>query len=94
MSNGLKQCRVCGKWYKACTSHGRRDTTFRWQLVSCSPECGSIYLQRITDLNSKHNNDSVSTIPEDTNDIYIPDDEFDDEELDDEIDYELDDIYE
>lgn len=39
-------CRVCGKNYEACLSK-RVGTTFRWQDVACSPECGTEYLHRI-----------------------------------------------
>jgi len=44
-----KICRVCGKEYEACRSAVRTPGVFRWQEVSCSPECGQIYLQRILD---------------------------------------------
>lgn len=39
-------CRVCGKTYEACKST-KHSNTFRWQDVSCSPECGAEYLRRI-----------------------------------------------
>ena len=42
-----KECRVCGKMYKACRTANVPDGVFRWQDVACSPECGSIYLQRV-----------------------------------------------
>lgn len=48
MAKGIKICRVCGKEYEAChTQRPNLDNEFRWQEVACSPECGSIYLQRI-----------------------------------------------
>ena len=42
-----KECRVCGKMYKACRAANVPDGVFRWQDVACSPECGSVYLQRV-----------------------------------------------
>ena len=39
-------CRVCGKPYEACSSK-QIGTSYRWQEVSCSPECGMIYLEQI-----------------------------------------------
>lgn len=47
MATAIKICRVCGKEYPACHSLRRGDTTFRWQEVACSPECGAEYLRRI-----------------------------------------------
>lgn len=49
MPDVLKQCRVCGKMYKACRTANIPDGVFRWQDVACSPECGSVYLQRINE---------------------------------------------
>lgn len=43
----MKQCRVCGKEYEPCHSTGLQNGVFRWREVSCSPECGEIYLKRI-----------------------------------------------
>lgn len=40
-------CRVCGKKYMGCRTAEQTDGVFRWQAVSCSPECGEIYLKRI-----------------------------------------------
>lgn len=39
-------CRVCGKVYKGCKTPGDPGT-FRWQNVTCSPECGAEYLKKI-----------------------------------------------
>lgn len=39
-------CRVCGASYEACRTI-RKGNIFRWQDVSCSPECGAEYLHRI-----------------------------------------------
>lgn len=47
MSKSTKICRVCGKKYEACHTP-KTNNAFRWQEVSCSPECGSEYLRRIT----------------------------------------------
>lgn len=41
-----KVCKVCGTPYKACLTV-RKNNTFRWRDVACSPECGSEYLKRI-----------------------------------------------
>lgn len=38
-----KICRVCGKEYTACLTK-TPNGVFRWQEVSCSPECGAKYL--------------------------------------------------
>lgn len=43
----IKKCRVCGKEYEPCHSVGLQNGVFRWREVSCSPECGAIYLRRI-----------------------------------------------
>ena len=47
MATAIFVCRVCGKEYPGCRSQRRGDTTFRWQDVACSPECGAEYLRRI-----------------------------------------------
>lgn len=47
MAVKTKICRVCGKPYKACNALRKGDSTFRWQEVSCSPECGALYLEEI-----------------------------------------------
>lgn len=47
MATAMMTCRVCGKEYPACHSLRRGDTTFRWQAVACSPECGAEYLRQI-----------------------------------------------
>lgn len=46
MAKEIKICRVCGKTYEACRT-SKITNTFRWQDVSCSPECGAEYLSRI-----------------------------------------------
>lgn len=42
-----KVCRVCGKEYEPCHTTALQSGVFRWREVSCSPECGAIYLRRI-----------------------------------------------
>ena len=42
-----KICKVCGKKYEGCTDAEKYDGVFRYQTVTCSPECGSIYLAQI-----------------------------------------------
>lgn len=46
MAKEVKVCRVCGNTYEACRT-SKVTNTFRWQDVSCSPECGAEYLWRI-----------------------------------------------
>jgi len=46
MAKETKVCRVCGDTYEACRT-SKVTNTFRWQDVSCSPECGAEYLRRI-----------------------------------------------
>lgn len=46
MAKVTKVCRVCGKAYEVCQT-SKMTNTFRWQEVSCSPECGAEYLRRI-----------------------------------------------
>ena len=88
MAYGTKTCRVCGKEYKACVSPKRKEYTFRWQAVSCSPECGSIYLEEL--IKSRSTIEESRTLGHETIDIlelYIPD--FDDEdEFDEDLDLE------
>lgn len=60
MAKGIKICRVCGKEYEAChTQRPNLDNEFRWQEVACSPECGSIYLQRIIESRSSNQAGSI-----------------------------------
>ena len=47
MPVATKICRVCGKEYEACHTAKVKAGSFRWQDVSCSPECGAIYLAKI-----------------------------------------------
>lgn len=43
----LKRCRVCGKEFIPCRTAKVHDGVFRWREVACSPECGSVYFERI-----------------------------------------------
>lgn len=47
MPRGTKVCRVCGKTYTECNVTRHFDGNFHWREVSCSPECGEIYLQKV-----------------------------------------------
>lgn len=48
METGTKICRVCGKEYPCCGgSRPNTSGTFRYKDVACSPECGTIWLERI-----------------------------------------------
>lgn len=47
MPKMTKICRVCGNSYEACHTARTGSSTFRWQEVACSPECGAEYLKRI-----------------------------------------------
>ena len=42
----LKTCRICGRKYEACRTPNT-SKAFRWQDVSCSPECGAEYLRKV-----------------------------------------------
>lgn len=95
MATANKICRVCGKEYEAC--HTLRSVSFRWQEVACSPECGSIYLDRIvasratktTDLVSSKNDKEQSVLIADDYDEFedeLEDDEFEDNEFEDDLD--------
>lgn len=57
MTARKKICRVCGKTYDACRTQSLKNT-FRWQDVSCSPECGEEYLRRVMLSRSKLTDDS------------------------------------
>ena len=85
MAYGYLKCKVCGKEYKACVSLDY-SKGFRWQAVSCSPECGSIYLERV--LASRAQTDEAKTpVANKQEEIYTPPfDEYDvlfEEEIDD-----------
>lgn len=48
MPKQIKTCRVCGATYEACNSARAGNKAFNWREVACSPECGMVYLDRIT----------------------------------------------
>lgn len=48
MPKQIKTCRVCGATYEACNSARSGSNVFNWREVACSPECGMVYLERIT----------------------------------------------
>lgn len=49
MPKVMKTCRVCGRSYEACRTVNNTLGVFRWQEVACSPECGSVYLQKLNE---------------------------------------------
>lgn len=49
MPKVMKTCRVCGRLYEACRTVNNALGVFRWQEVACSPECGSVYLQKLNE---------------------------------------------
>ena len=54
MPKVMKTCRVCGRSYEACRTVNNALGVFRWQDVACSPECGSIYLQKLNESRGIH----------------------------------------
>lgn len=94
MALNCKNCKVCGKEYKACNPLGLKSDKFRWQTVACSPECGAIYLERY--LASKSEKPKQSNVLESEEpkviDLYIPElddkDEFEDD-LDSDFEFDL-----
>lgn len=48
MPKQTKICRVCGATYEACNSARSGSSAFNWREVACSPECGMVYLDRVT----------------------------------------------
>lgn len=74
-------CRVCGNEYESCKTRAV-DNTFRWQDVSCSPECGAEYLRRIQEsrcLKTEKADDNANTSAMYNEDVNGFDDEPDDE---------------
>ena len=47
MAENKRICRVCGRAYSPCHSPAIASRVFRWQDVTCSPECGAEYLARV-----------------------------------------------
>lgn len=56
MPKATRICKVCGKEYEYCHTQRRVPGVFRWVDVACSPECGSIYLERIRASRAKTEN--------------------------------------
>lgn len=60
MATATRKCKVCGAEYEYCHTVRRVAGVFRWQDVACSPEHGSIYLDRImASRSAKPTSDSV-----------------------------------
>lgn len=59
MAKHMKECRVCGKQYVACNSARTGSPIFNWREVSCSPECGEVYLQRVMEARSNKTTEKV-----------------------------------
>ena len=66
MAISLKKCRVCGKEYEPCHTAKNNPDVFRWQEVSCSPECGSKYLALIIESRSPKKESIKATVVEHT----------------------------
>ncbi len=47
MRNNTEPCRVCGKPFVPCGKSSAEIGAFNYREVSCSSECGQIYLQRV-----------------------------------------------
>ena len=86
MAQGYLTCRVCGKEYKACISLDS-SKGFRWQAVSCSPECGSVYLERVLASRAKNADKIKTPVAAEPEEVYTPPfDEYDElfeQEIDD-----------
>lgn len=86
MPTGTRKCKVCGREYPYCKT-SNSNNIFRFQDVACSPECGSIYFDRIqksrTSKNPNNTNENKATKEnfDKFNDLDECDDEL--EELDD-----------
>lgn len=60
-----KVCRVCGKTYEACRTPKSIDSVFRWQDVSCSPECGAKYLHDVMVSRGQIQDDTAHVVKDD-----------------------------
>lgn len=47
MAAAVKICNVCGKEYKACNTSTRTLGAFRYKDVVCSPECFTVWVERV-----------------------------------------------
>lgn len=45
MVKDTKPCKICGKPFIPCLT--QLPSGFNWRTVSCSPECGQIYLHKV-----------------------------------------------
>ena len=61
MPTAVKTCRVCGKSYAACRTMSKAAGVFRWQEVACSPECGAVYLRKVTEARNPAHHASKAT---------------------------------
>lgn len=68
--SAIKQCRVCGKSYEYCGKLRSVESAFRWQDVACSPECGSVYLDRIIKSRSGNQPVEAQAVSCDEGDVY------------------------
>lgn len=75
-----KECRVCGKMYDACNTRNVTDM-FRWQDVSCSPECGAKYLHEVLVSRGEIVERSVVENIDDEDDDYDFDNDNDEDDL-------------
>lgn len=86
MATATRKCKVCGAEYEYCHTVRRVAGVFRWQDVACSPEHGSIYLDRImASRSAKPTSDSVEAeeamSAEGTTNDYDDLDEYEEDEL-------------
>ena len=47
MAKNTEACRVCGKPFVPCGKSSAEIGAFNYREVSCSPECGQVYLKRV-----------------------------------------------
>lgn len=69
MATAMKKCRVCGKLYEACHTAKYVEGVFRWQDVTCSRECGDIYLAQIKTSRGEISNEAPRDTDTDINTI-------------------------
>lgn len=53
MPKNTKVCSVCGNTYESCKSVRTGRPVFNWREVSCSPECGQVYLEMVMESRNK-----------------------------------------
>ena len=88
MATAIKKCRVCGKPYEACHTMRHIAGVFRWQEVACSPECGSIYLEKIEESRRVETDEAnkAEDIKAVEDIVIVDDDDIDEEEFEKELD--------